>query len=167
MSELQRSAGYRELVEQISRTYAAGRSAALQAVNTQLLDTYWRVGRQIVEFEQGGSDRAEYGAGLLDRLSADLRMRHGRGFSRSNLVYMRLFYLRYPIGQKPSHLLSWSHYVELLKLDDDLERGFYEQQAIAERWSVPELKRQKSAALFLRLAASKDSEAWRSATTRR
>ena len=65
-------------------------------------------------------------------------------------------YLRYPISQKPSHQLSWSHYVELLKLDDELERGFYEKQAIAEHWSVPELKRQKASSLFLRLAASKD-----------
>ena len=63
---------------------------------------------------------------------------------------------RYPISQKPSHQLSWSHYVELLKLDDELERSFYERQAIAERWSVPELKRQKQSSLFLRLAASKD-----------
>jgi hypothetical protein len=62
----------------------------------------------------------------------------------------------YPTSQKPSHLLSWSHYVELLKLEDDLERSFYEQQAISEKWSVPELKRQKATALFLRLAASKD-----------
>jgi predicted nuclease of restriction endonuclease-like (RecB) superfamily len=69
---------------------------------------------------------------------------------------MRLLYLRYPIGQTPSDLLSWSHYVELLMLDDPLERGFYEQQAIAERWSVSELKRQKASSLFLRLAASKD-----------
>jgi predicted nuclease of restriction endonuclease-like (RecB) superfamily len=69
---------------------------------------------------------------------------------------MRLLYLHYPISQKPSDLLSWSHYVELLKLDDDLERAFYEKQAITEKWSVPELKRQKDASLFLRLAASKD-----------
>jgi predicted nuclease of restriction endonuclease-like (RecB) superfamily len=72
---------------------------------------------------------------------------------------MRLLYLRYPIGQKPSHQLSWSHYVELLKLDDDLERSFYEQQAIREKWSVPELMRQKKASLFLRLAAGKDKAA--------
>lgn len=104
-----------------------------------------------------GQKRAEYGAGLINQLAADLRLRHGKGFSRSNFIYMRLFYLRYPIGQTPSDLLSWSHYVELLMLDDPLERGFYEQQAIAERWSVAELKRQKAAALFLRLAdASKD-----------
>lgn len=156
MTELVRNATYQDLLEQISSTYASGRSAAFQAVNTQLLETYWQVGRWIVEFEQGGKDRAEYGAGLLQRLSADLRLRHGKSFNHSNLLYMRQFYLRYPIGEMPSQQLSWSHYVELLKLDDPLERGFYEQQAIAERWSVAELKRQKASSLFLRLAASKD-----------
>ena len=105
----------------------------------------------LVEFEQAGNLRAEYGKALINNLAADLGLRHGRGFSRSNLVYMRLLYQRYPISQKPSHQLSWSHYVELLKLDDELERGFYEKQAIAERWSVPELKRQKASSLFLRL----------------
>ena len=93
---------------------------------------------------------------LITGLDKDLSLRHGKGFSRSNLVYMRLLYLRYPISQKPSHQLSWSHYVELLKLDDELERSFYEKQAIAERWSVPELKCQKAAALFLRLASGKN-----------
>ena len=156
MSNLMPGATYENLLEQIAHTYTAGRAAALQAVNAQLVQTYWQVGRQIVEFEQGGKDRAAYGAGLIQQLSADLRLRHGKGFSRSNLIYMRLFYLRYPIGQTPSDLLSWSHYVELLMLDDPLERGFYEQQAMAERWSVAELKRQKASALFLRLAASKD-----------
>ncbi|BBL34037.1 putative nuclease YhcG [Nitrosomonas stercoris] len=156
MSKLIPDDNYQELLEHISSTYTAGRAAALQAVNTQLVKTYWQVGQHIVEFEQGGKDRAEYGAGLITKLSADLRLRHGRGFSRSNLIYMRLLYLRYPIGQTPSDLLSWSHYVELLMLDDPLERGFYEQQAIIERWSVAELKRQKASSLFLRLAASKD-----------
>lgn len=148
--------GYRALLDQISQTYTQGRVRAMQAVNAQLVETYWQVGRHIVEFEQGGKLRADYGKALITNLARDLGLRHGKGFSRSNLVYMRLFYLRYPIGQKPSHQLSWSHFVELLKLDDDLERGFYEKQTVAERWSVPELKRQKSAALFLRLAASKD-----------
>jgi len=150
------SQDYQHLLTQISDTYAAGRIRAVQAVNTELIDTYWRIGRHIVEFEQEGKARAGYGTALIERLAKDLKLRHGRGFSRSNLVYMRLLYQRYPISQKPSHQLSWSHYVELLKLDDELERGFYEKQAIAERWSVPELKRQKASSLFLRLAASKD-----------
>jgi len=155
-TELTSPDGYRELLEQISQTYTQGRVRAVQAVNAQITETYWQVGRHIVEFEQGGKTRADYGKALIASLAQDLGLRHGKGFSRSNLVYMRLLYLRYPISQKPSHQLSWSHYVELLKLDDDLERGFYERQAIAERWSVPKLKRQKAASLFLRLAASKD-----------
>ncbi len=148
--------GYRDLLERISQTYTQGRIGAMQAVNAHLLETYWQVGRYIVEFEQVGKARADYGKTLIVNLARDLSLRHGKGFSRSNLIYMRLFYLRYPISQKPSHQLSWSHYVELLKIDDDLERGFYEKQAIAERWSVPELRRQKATSLFLRLVASKD-----------
>ncbi len=138
--ELTHSDGYRLLLEQISDVYTQGRVRAVQAVNAQLIEAYWQVGRHIVEFEQAGSMRAEYGKALISTLAADLGLRHGKGFSRSNLVYMRLLYQRYPRSQKPSHQLSWSHYVELLKLDDELERGFYEKQAIAERWSVPELK---------------------------
>ena len=130
----------------------------MQAVNRELLATYWQIGQHIVEFEQAGQVRADYGKALITQLARDLSLRHGKGFSRSNIVYMRLLYLRYPISQKPSDLLSWSHFVELLKIEDPLERDFYEKQAIAERWSVPELKRQKASSLFLRLAASRDKE---------
>lgn len=147
---------YQNLLAQISDTCTQGRTRAVQAVNRHITETYWQVGRHIVEFEQGGKARADYGKALLVSLSKDLTLRLGKGFNRSNLTYMRLFYLRYPICAKPSHILSWSHYIELLKLDDELERGFYEKQAIAERWSVPELRRQKASSLFLRLAASKD-----------
>jgi len=147
---------YQTLLSQISAVYTEGQIRAVQAVNTHLLETYWRIGQHIVEFEQGGNVKAEYGKELLKNLSKDLTLRHGKGFSRSNLVYMRLLYLRYPISQKPSHQLSWSHYVELLKIDDDLERNFYEKQCTIEKWSVPELKRQKKSGLFLRLALSKD-----------
>ena len=156
MNPLDTTQPYQTLIERISSTYTQGRVSAMQAVNVQLLQTYWQVGRHIVEFEQQGQSRAEYGKALLADLARDLCLRHGRSFNRSNLVYMRLFYLRYAIGEMPSHPLSWSHYVELLKIDDALERSFYQQQALAERWSVAELKRQKSTALFLRLAASKD-----------
>lgn len=152
--------GYSQLLQQISETYTQGRMRAVQSVNVQLIDTYWQVGRHIVEFEQAGQTRAQYGKALIQTLATDLGLRHGKGFSRGNLLYMRLLYQHYPgcapISEKASHQLSWSHYVELLKIEDPLERGFYEQQAQAERWSVPELKRQKSAALFLRLAASQD-----------
>lgn len=149
---------YKVLVSQISATYDQGRQQAIQTVNLQLVTTYWEIGRYIVEFEQGGLERAVYGKSLINTLATDLSRLHGKGFSRSNLIYMRLFYLEYPISEKASHLLSWSHYVELLKIEDKLERSFYEKQSILEKWSIPELKRQKKAALFLRLASSKDKE---------
>ena len=147
---------YHALLEQISHTYAQGRIVAMQAVNAQLIETYWQVGRHIVEFEQAGKVRADYGKALINNLAKDLNVRHGKGFSRSNLIRVRQFYLAYPKGATASHLLSWSHVVELLKIEEPLERSFYEQQCVHERWSVRELMRQKDSALFLRLAASKD-----------
>ena len=89
--------------------------------------TYWQIGHDIVEFEQGGNVRARYGKALLKNLSRDLSLRHGKGFSCSNVIYMRLLYLHYQKGQKPSDLLSWSQHVELLRIEDPLERSFYEQ----------------------------------------
>jgi predicted nuclease of restriction endonuclease-like (RecB) superfamily len=149
---------YQSLVNTIAQTFEQGRQLAARAVNTNLLQTYWQIGHYIVEYEQKGNDRATYGKSLIDNLSRDLSILPGKGFSRSNLIYMRLLYLKYPISEKPSHLLSWSHYVELLKIDNDLERSFYEKQTIIENWSIPELKRQKKSSLFLRLASTKDQE---------
>ena len=154
--ELTTDQGYLALLQQISDTYTQGRMQAVQAVNTHITQTYWQVGRQIVEFEQGGKARAEYGKALISKLAADLSLRHGKGFSRSNLTRFRQFYLAWPISATLSHQLGWSVIVELLKIDDPLERSFYEQQTLRERWSVRELIRQKDSALFLRLAASKD-----------
>ncbi len=148
--------GYQQLLATISDTYTQGQTRAAQAVNVHLVETYWQMGRHIVDFEQAGQVRAVYGKALINTLAADLSLRHGKGFSRSNLIRFRQFYLAYPKGATLSHPLSWSHMVEILKLDDPLERGFYEQQATRERWSVRELVRQKNSQLFLRLAASKD-----------
>lgn len=151
-------AGYNELLKGISGIYLFAQEQAAKSVNTAMVNTYWEIGKHIIEFEQGGKTKATYGKALLENLSNDLRLLHGKGFSRPNLNNMRMFYLRYPICQKLSDKLSWSHYVELLKVEDDLERSFYEQQTIKENWSIPELQRQKKASLFLRLAASKDKE---------
>ena len=150
---------YQGLLGRISEVYTAGRLRAHQAVNLVITETYWKIGHDIVEFEQGGKARADYGKGLLTTLSRDLTLRHGKGFSRSNVIRIRQFYLAYPKGATASHLLSWSHWVELLKLDDPLERSFYEQQTVREKWVVRELQRQKKSSLFLRLAAGKDKEA--------
>ncbi len=152
---------YQNLLGEIASDYQQGKLRALSAINTQLIDLYWNVGRRIVEFEQKGQARAEYGKALITQLAKDLSVQLGKGFSRSNLIYIRQFYLTYPqfqIGATASHLLSWSHVVEFLKISDPLERSFYEQQSKKERWSVRELVRQKSTSLFLRLAASKDKK---------
>jgi predicted metalloprotease with PDZ domain len=125
-SDLITDDGYQSLLGKISQVYATGQARAAQAVNAHITETYWQIGRDIVEFEQGGKTRADYGKGLLANLSRDLTLRHGKGFSRSNVIYMRLLYLHYQKGQKPSDLLSWSHHVELLRIEDPLERSFYE-----------------------------------------
>ena len=149
---------YQRLLGQIAEVYGQGRTRAMQAVNTQLLETYWQIGRYIVEFEQGGSETPQYGKQLLKNLSRDLKTRLGKGFSVSNLSRFRQFYLGYPNYATVSHNLTWSHFIELLKIENGLERSFYEQQAVKEKWSVRELKRQKETALFLRLAAGKDKD---------
>lgn len=152
------SKGYESLITQISETYNSGRQKAVMAVNTTMVETYWKIGQHIVEFEQGGSAKATYGTALLENLSADLSRSFGKGFSRSNLNYMRLFYQRYPICEELPHKLSWTHFCELVKINDPLERSFYEKQSILENWSTTDLIRQKKASLYLRLAASKDKE---------
>ena len=149
---------YQELIQQISTAFVHGQVRAVEAVHSCLVDTYWKIGQYIVEYEQQGKEKAVYGTALLENLSRDLKLLHGKGFSRSNIQRMRRFFLIYPICATASHKLSWSHWVELLKIDDNLERSFYEQQAQLENWSVAELKRQKDSALFLRLALSKEKE---------
>lgn len=149
---------YKALVTQISEMFVEGQRQAIVTVNRHLVETYWRVGRYIVDYEQQGSKKAAYGDSLIERLSKDLTSLHGRGFSLSNIKRMRQFYALYPDGATASYQLSWSHYIELLKIDDELERSFYEKQALIESWSVADLIRQKKTSLFLRLAATKDKE---------
>ena len=123
-----------------------------------LVRTNWQIGHYIVEYEQKGNERAEYGAELLNNLSHDLTIAYGKGFSRSNIVYMRKFYLYFPQSETLSPVLSWSHYFEILKAEDQLEINFYANQCARENWSVRELKRQMKSLLFHRLALSKNKE---------
>ena len=155
---------YDNLIEQIGDLLQQGRTHIAYAVNTILVQTYWQIGKYIVEFEQGGLEKSEYGSKLLDKLSEDLTTMYGKGFSRSNLFYIRSFYVKFskiqtPFGQfdkKLSHQLSWGHYIQILKADNELEIKFYVKQCEKENWSVRELKRQMNSMLFHRLALSKD-----------
>ncbi len=149
---------YENLLGTISQAYENGRVKAFQVVNRELVKTYWEIGKYIVEFEQDGAKKAKYGKNLLEQLSRDLTLKHSKGFSRSNLFQMRLFYIRFPKIQTLSGKLSWSHIVELLKVSDDLEREFYEKQTVLENWSIRELQRQKESGLFLRLSLNKNKE---------
>ncbi|MBW8325023.1 MAG: PDDEXK nuclease domain-containing protein [Prolixibacteraceae bacterium] len=149
---------YQSLIEQIGGLLQSGRQKAIQSVNTILVQTYWQIGRYIVEFEQHGNERAEYGSQLFERLSKDLTTAYGKGFGRSNLLYMRKLYLSFQISGTLSHKLTWSHYYEILKADSELEIGFYSKQCENENWSVRELKRQMKSSLFERIALSKDKD---------
>ena len=127
---------YRELVGHISTVFTQGQTRTMSAVQSCLVETCWKIDQYIVEYEQKEKEKATYGRALLENLSRDLKLLHGKGFSRSNLNYMRLLYIRYPICETVSHKLSWSHYFELLKIYDELERSFYEQQTQIENRSV-------------------------------
>ncbi|MEY4905664.1 MAG: hypothetical protein RLZZ292_3479 [Bacteroidota bacterium] len=150
---------YNALLTTIGGLLTSGRQQAAYTVNTILVQTYWAIGQHIVEYEQGGNEKADYGSQLLDRLSKDLTAHYGKGFGRSNIFYMRKLYLSFPICGTVSHKLSWSHYYEILKADSDLEISFYTKQSEKENWSVRELKRQMRSMLFHRLALSKDKDA--------
>ncbi|MDX9942887.1 MAG: PDDEXK nuclease domain-containing protein [Bacteroidales bacterium] len=149
---------YLKLVQSIGNTIEGARNRAIKAVNTELLKANWEIGKYIVEFEQYGKEKAEYGSGLLDTLAKDLKQRFGKGFSKSNVYLMRQFYLKFPFFQTLSGKLSWSHFAELLGVSDDTAREFYLKQCDNENWSVRELKRQINSSLFERLALSKDKK---------
>lgn len=137
----------RELLENARKNVA-------QQVNSQLLTTYWNIGRIIVEYEQQNQIRADYGKQTLRELSKELTREFGKGFSRSNLQNMRAFYLAYEKCQTVSGKLSWSHYCELLSITDENKRSFYEKESINSGWSVRELKRQIDSSLYERLLLS-------------
>ena len=156
--ELEKAQDYQHLVDGIGSLLTQARQQIAVSVNNTLVQTYWHIGQHIVEYEQQGKAKADYGDELINRLSADLRLRYGKGFSRSNLFTIRQFYLRFPKIQTVSGLLSWSHYIELLKLNDPLEMEFYTRQCEKEHWSVRELKRQRDSMLFHRIAIGKNKD---------
>ncbi len=149
---------YKTLLAAIGRTIESARQNAVRAINTELVKANWEIGRHIVEFEQQGKERAEYGSDLLVRLSKDLALQYGKGFGRRNVLDMRRFYLAYEKWQAVPAKLSWTHIIALIGVSDNIARKFYEKQAIHEKWSYRQLERQIDASLFERLALSKDKK---------
>jgi predicted nuclease of restriction endonuclease-like (RecB) superfamily len=138
---------------------AQSRHKALMAVNAAMVEAYWNVGREIVEEEQRGADRAKYGIGLIDELAARLSEEFGGQLSARNLRYMREVYLAFPIWNAVRSKLSWTHYRLLSRVQKQLARDFYMNECIKSRWSTRELERQINSLLFERLALSRDKDA--------
>ena len=120
-----------------------------------MISLYWNIGKMIIE-RQNGRNKAKYGDYLLKELSIMLVELYGRGFSLTNLKYMRTFYNIFPISQTLSDQLSWSHYIELIKIKEKNKRDFYMQECINSRWNVRELQRQIATLLYERILISKD-----------
>jgi len=149
MNELSNS-----LISEIEEILRTSRLSVAQQVNSELINAYWNIGRIIVEYEQDSKTRAEYGTQTLKDLSKALTAEFGKGFSVSNIQFMRRFYQAYQIQQTVSVKLNWSHYCELLSISDENKRSFYEKETLNSGWSVRELKRQISTSLFERLLLS-------------
>ena len=143
-----------KMIQEIKDIILSSRKKVSYEVNNTMLYAYWNVGRIIVENEQNGNIKAEYGKQIMKELSKELRKILGSGFSVSNLFNMRKLYITYPKFQTVSGKLSWSHYCELLSIDNVDERNFYEKECIDSNWSVRELKRQLETSLFERLLLS-------------
>lgn len=143
-----------DLFNQIENIILKNKTKMVYQINDTLVNTYFYIGKTIVENEQNGNIRAEYGKDLLKKLSKKLTDKFGTGFSRSGLQNMRLFYNKYKNYQTLSGKLSWSHYCYLIYIEDDDERRFYEKECINSKWSVRELKRQIDSSLFQRLLLS-------------
>ena len=143
-----------KMIEEIKNVIISSRNKIAYEVNNTMLLAYWNVGRIIVENEQNGNIKAEYGKQIMKELSKELRKILGSGFSVSNLFNMRKLYITYPKFQTLSGKLSWSHYCELLSIENDDERSFYEKECVNSNWSVRELKRQLETSLFERLLLS-------------
>ena len=147
------------LLADLREIVARGRAAAYASVNAAMIDTYWKIGRRIVEEEQHGSKRAEYGTGLLKELSVVLTAEFGKGFDARSLRFYRQFYLFFPQGKiwytrVPN--LTWSHFRTLLRVENEDARLWYLDEASRESWSVRTLDRNISSQYYHRLLASQN-----------
>jgi len=173
----------KDFYKKVSDLLKEARRSVVQTVNKTMVYTYFEIGRMIVEEEQNGRDRAEYGKQILKELSIRLKSEFGKGFSQRNLEQMRQFYLTYSKAQtlsaefrdskaqtlsaKSEHnhnqsfnwFLSWSHYLFLMRIDNIEERKYYEIESYSNNWSLRELRRQFDSALYERLVLSRDKKA--------
>ena len=148
----------KDVYAEISNLLKEARKSIVSNINTTMTKTYFLIGKRIVEEEQSGNERAEYGENLIKNLSKRLTEEFGKGFSKTNLKQMKSFYIAYRKGQTVSDQfkLSWSHYLILMRMENIEERNFYEIESIQNNWSLRELRRQIDSALYERLVLSRD-----------
>ena len=160
MSELAQPDGrpLNALVDQLRELIREARQHAWRAVDAIQVRTCWEIGRHIVEFEQGGAARAEYGKRLLPRLAESLTAEFGRGFDERNLRNMRVFFRTFPIWNALRTELSWTHYRTLLRVESEQARRWYMDEAALQNWSSRALERQIGTLYYERLLASRDRD---------
>jgi predicted nuclease of restriction endonuclease-like (RecB) superfamily len=160
MSELAQPVGrpLNALVDQLRELIREARQHAWRAVDAIQVSTCWEIGRHIVEFEQGGAARAEYGKRLLPRLAESLTAEFGRGFDERNLRNMRVFFRTFPIWNALRTELSWTHYRTLLRVESEQARRWYMDEAALQNWSSRALERQIGTLYYERLLASRDRD---------
>ena len=164
-----KKATYKNLLDKVSNLIEEARRKTVRHINTVITQTYWEIGRLVVEEEQRGEKRAEYGEYLIRRLAKDLTKQFGKGFTERNLWWMKQFYITYPKlyalrteFEKDEKLyalrtqLSWTHFRILMRIKDETARQFYEIETIKNNWSTRELERQIDSLLFERLTLSKN-----------
>ena len=146
------------LLQRIQKILEEARYKVYRTANTEMLRAYWSIGREIVEEEQKGKDRAAYGSALLEELARRLTELYGKSFSSRHLRYMRQFYREFPKWNAVRSELSWTHYRMLLKVEKEKTREFYMKEAITGNWSTRQLERQINSLYFDRLLMSKDKK---------
>jgi predicted nuclease of restriction endonuclease-like (RecB) superfamily len=147
------------LINQLKNLIQQARRSAYKAVDAIQVQTYWEIGQHIVEFEQQGEARAQYGSKLLEQLAEQLTAEFGKGFDVTNLRKMRLFYQAFPIRDALRPELSWTHYRRLLRVEDEQARYWYMHEAAEQNWSSRALDRQIGTLYYERLLVSQDKQA--------
>lgn len=145
-----------DLYLNIKNILQSARDNAYRQVNFIMVEAYWNIGQQIVEEEQNGKDRAEYGSYLIKELSSKLSKDFGTGFSKQNLWNMRQFYNCFPILSSLRRELSWTHYKMILRVENKNARDWYADEAVASNWSTRALERQIGTHYYERLLSSKE-----------
>ena len=149
----------KELVKEIRDIIDSSRVNAVRSVDFCRVQMYWQIGRRIVEEEQGGKARAEYGKGLIKNLAKELEPVYGSGFGKRQLDYSKKFYLEFPIVHTLYAQLNWSQYKWLLDIPDNDKREYYMLEAVNNCWTARQMKRQIDSMLYERLLLSNDKEA--------